>query len=42
MNPGLRAGYTLTDPEVRKAAHPLLLEHRDRIYRDWLVLPLDF
>ena len=42
MNEGLRAGYTLSDPKVREAADPLLLEHRDAIYRDYLELPLDF
>ena len=42
MSEMLRAGYTLSDPEVRKTADPLLLEHRDRIYRDYLELPLDF
>lgn len=42
MNEMLRVGYTLSDPEVRKAADPLLLEHRDAIYRDYLELPLDF
>lgn len=41
MDPGLRMGYTLADPEVRKAADPLLLEHRDFIYQEYLQLPLD-
>jgi len=34
--------YTETDPTVLAALDPRLLEHRDRIYRDWLELPLDF
>jgi glutathione S-transferase len=42
MGAGMRAAYTLVDPAVRKAADPLLLEHRDRIYREHLTLPLDF
>ena len=40
MDPGLRMGYTLSDPDVRKAADPLLLEHRDFIYREYLELPV--
>ena len=38
----IRSSYRLTDPEVRKAADPLLLEHRDFIYRTHLELPMDF
>ncbi len=41
MNEFLRVGYTLSDPDVRKALDPLLLEHRDRIYQEYLELPLD-
>jgi glutathione S-transferase len=37
----LRAGYTAPS-EVREAAHPLLLEHRDFVYREHIGLPLDF
>jgi glutathione S-transferase len=40
MLPRFRELYTLTDPELRAAVDPLLLEHRDRIYEDFLVLPL--
>lgn len=36
----LRPFYSLEDGEVRAAAHPLLLEHRDRIYHDHLELPV--
>ena len=36
----LRPFYVLGDPEVRSAADPLLLEHRDRIYREYLELPV--
>jgi len=42
MPDGVRAGYTLRDPALRKLADPILLEHRDRIYREHLTLPLDF
>ena len=42
MDDFMRAGYTLADPQGLAAADPILLEHRDRIYRDHLVLPLDF
>jgi len=38
----LRGGYTLTHEEALAAVDPILLEHRDRMYRDWLPLPLDF
>ena len=40
--PGLREGYTLRDPEVRKALSPELLAHRDVVYREHLPLPLDY
>ena len=42
MSDFMRAQYTATDPLLLKAASPILLEHRDRIYRDHLQLPLDF
>jgi glutathione S-transferase len=42
MDDFMRRAYLLTDPEIRKAADPLLLEHRDAIYADYLELPLDF
>jgi glutathione S-transferase len=32
--------YTLTDPDLLALVDPILLEHRDRIYRDYLTLPL--
>jgi glutathione S-transferase len=38
----LRGQYHLADGEARAAAAPILLEHRDAIYRDFLELPLDF
>jgi glutathione S-transferase len=42
MGEFMRAQYTLTDSALLAAADPILLEHRDRIYRDHLKLPLDF
>lgn len=36
----LRPFYVLDDSEVRSAADPLLLQHRDRIYREHLELPV--
>ncbi|MEE9607678.1 MAG: hypothetical protein V3U03_08040 [Myxococcota bacterium] len=37
----LRRQYSASDPIVRGAADPLLLEHRDFIYREYLELPVD-
>ncbi len=36
----LRPFYVLDDSATRAAAQPLLLEHRDRIYQDYLELPI--
>jgi glutathione S-transferase len=36
----LRPFYVLEDGETRAAADPVLLEHRDRIYREYLELPV--
>ena len=33
MPDGLRAGFTAHDPVVKAAMDPLLLEHRDRIFK---------
>jgi glutathione S-transferase len=41
MNDGMRAAYTLGDPEVRAAADPILIEHRDFVYERYLELPLE-
>ena len=40
MAAGLRRGYVLADPTARAAADPILLEHRDLIYRQYLELPV--
>lgn len=38
----LRGWYTNSDPLIAAALDPLLLEHRDRIYRNYLPLPMSF
>ncbi|MBW2286677.1 MAG: hypothetical protein JRG90_02530 [Deltaproteobacteria bacterium] len=38
----LRGQYELGEGEPRGSADPILFEHRDAIYRDFLQLPLDF
>jgi glutathione S-transferase len=42
MSPGLRKMYGDIGPMAQAALAPLLLEHRDFIYREFLQLPLDF
>lgn len=42
MAPGLRRMYTVTDPEILALLQGGLLAHRERIYREYLGLPLDF
>ncbi len=42
MAPGFRSVYTNTDPTIKGATAPILLEHRDFIYHNFLELPLDF
>ena len=42
MASGLRRMYTVTDPEMLALLQDGLLAHRDRVYRDFLELPLDF
>src|SRR5581483_3892355 len=38
MLDAMRPLYTLTDPELRASVDPILMEHRDRIYADYLPL----
>jgi len=38
----LRGWYENVGPVVAEALDPALLAHRDRIYRDWLKLPMSF
>lgn len=40
MSQGMRASFTNDDPAIDAAASPLLMEHRDFIYRRYLELPL--
>ncbi len=42
MAPGFRRVYSNTDPAIKDATAPILLEHRDFIYQNFLELPLDF
>ena len=42
LSPAFRRVYTNTDPDIRRATAPILLEHRDFIYHSFLQLPLDF
>jgi len=37
-----RRRYTDVDPAIAEAVHPILIEHRDFIYREHIGLPLDF
>ncbi len=41
MSEGMRQTYTAEEPLLLEACDPLLLEHRDEIYRDWMELPVD-
>ncbi|MBI1181166.1 MAG: hypothetical protein GC201_11460 [Alphaproteobacteria bacterium] len=38
----LRKAWGQMGAQLEDALDPILIEHRDRIYRDWLKLPLDF
>jgi hypothetical protein len=40
LSPGMRASFTSTDPVIEAATSPLLMEHRDFIYKQYLELPL--
>jgi len=42
LSPAFRRVYTNTDPTIKSATAPILLEHRDFIYHSFLELPLDF
>jgi hypothetical protein len=41
MPKGLRKLYTISDPVVQAAVTPVLLEHRDLVYRNYLETPID-
>jgi len=38
--PAMRASFNSEDPDINAAASPLLMEHRDFIYREYLELPM--
>jgi len=40
LSPAMRANFTNVDPAIDAATSPLLMEHRDFIYRRYLELPL--
>jgi hypothetical protein len=42
MPPLFRSVYTNSDPVVAAAADPILLEHRDFMYKNHLRMPLEF
>jgi len=41
MPDGLRRGFTATDPVVKAALDPILLEHRARIFREHFRDPME-
>lgn len=41
MPEGLRVAFEAGDPEVNKTVDPALLAHRDFIYNEYLVLPME-
>lgn len=41
MDPNARASFKIFDDETRNAFHPILLEHRDMMYREFMELPLN-
>ena len=42
MSDFMRSMYTCKEPQVVEAIDPMLLEHRDRMFRERIGLPLDF
>ena len=42
LSPAFRRVYTNTDPDIKQATAPILLEHRGFIYHSFLQLPVDF
>ena len=37
----IREMFTITEPQIVAATHPILLEHRDFIFGNYLELPVD-
>ena len=42
MDPQMRAMFSTMSDEVREALDPILVEHRDRIWADYIGLPVDY
>ncbi len=42
MVPEMRANFEAMQPEIRDVLDPILFEHRDRIWRDHIGLPVDY
>ncbi len=40
MEASMRAAFGLRDPQTEAALDPILFEHRDMMYADYLELPL--
>ena len=41
MMEGLREAFEAFDPEINEALDPALVAHRDFIYHEYLVLPME-
>ena len=41
MVEGLRKAFEAADPEISAVVDPALVEHRDFIYDEYLVLPME-
>ena len=41
MHDRIRQSFTITEPTIVAATHPILIEHRDFIFKNYLELPVD-
>jgi hypothetical protein len=41
MSEPIRHAFTITEPAIVAAIHPILIEHRDFIFKNYLELPVD-
>ena len=41
MQARIREAFTITEPTIVAATHPILIEHRDFIFKNYLELPVD-
>jgi glutathione S-transferase len=41
MHARIREAFTITEPTIVAATHPILIEHRDFIFKNYLELPVD-